>query len=186
MRQFFAALLLLSLAACGFQPVYAPGSSALAAGGPITVEPIPGRSGYKLRRALQEELAIGLPGVTDPATLNVAPRTVIWCLTCWLSSPTARRRAQVSPPPVAMCWRATAGPSRALWMPRPILRFRLGLMATLPLKPAPMIAPCVSSQNASSMICDYSSQPADAAKGQAGCYLLTPARSGDLGGAGIR
>tara|TARA_R110000751_G_scaffold4210_23_gene19970 strand:+ start:8858 stop:9331 length:474 start_codon:yes stop_codon:yes gene_type:complete len=71
MRQFFAALLLLSLAACGFQPVYAPGSSALAAGGPITVEPIPGRSGYKLRRALQEELAIGLPGVTEPATLNV-------------------------------------------------------------------------------------------------------------------
>ena len=71
MRQFFAALLLLSLAACGFQPVYAPGSSTLAAGGPITVEPIPGRSGYKLRRALQEELAIGLPGVTEPATLNV-------------------------------------------------------------------------------------------------------------------
>lgn len=71
MRQFFAALLLLSLAACGFQPVYAPGSSALAAGGPITVEPIRGRSGYKLRRALQEELAIGLPGVTEPATLNV-------------------------------------------------------------------------------------------------------------------
>ena len=71
MRQFLAALLFLSLAACGFQPVYAPGSSALAAGGPITVEPIPGRSGYKLRRALQEELAIGLPGVTEPATLNV-------------------------------------------------------------------------------------------------------------------
>jgi len=71
MRQLIAALLLLSLAACGFQPVYAPGSSALAAGGPITVEPIRGRSGYMLRRALQEELAIGLPGVTEPATLNV-------------------------------------------------------------------------------------------------------------------
>lgn len=71
MRQLFAALLLLSLAACGFQPVYAPGSSALAAGGPITVEPIRGRSGYMLRRALQEELAIGLPGVTEAATLNV-------------------------------------------------------------------------------------------------------------------
>jgi len=71
MRQFVAALLLLSLAGCGFQPVYAPSSSALAAGGPITVEPIRGRTGYKLRRALQEELAIGLPGVTEPATLNV-------------------------------------------------------------------------------------------------------------------
>ncbi|WP_299949511.1 LPS assembly lipoprotein LptE [Hyphomonas sp. BRH_c22] len=71
MKQLFAALLLLSLAACGFQPVYAPVSSALAAGGPITVEPIRGRSGYMLRRALQEELAIGLPGVTEPATLNV-------------------------------------------------------------------------------------------------------------------
>jgi LPS-assembly lipoprotein len=71
MRHFLAALLLLSLAACGFQPVYAPGSGALAAGGPISVEPIRGRSGYILRRALQEELAIGLPGVTEPATLNV-------------------------------------------------------------------------------------------------------------------
>jgi LPS-assembly lipoprotein len=71
MRQLFSALLLLLLAACGFQPVYAPGSSALAAGGPITVEPIRGRSGYMLRRALQEELAIGLPGVTEHATLNV-------------------------------------------------------------------------------------------------------------------
>ncbi len=71
MKQLVASLFLFSLAACGFQPVYAPGTSALAAGGPITVEPIRGRSGYLLRRALQEELAIGLPGVTEPATLNV-------------------------------------------------------------------------------------------------------------------
>lgn len=71
MKQFLAAFALFALSACGFQPVYAPANSALAAGGPITVEPIRGRSGYMLRRALQQELAIGLPGVTEPATLNV-------------------------------------------------------------------------------------------------------------------
>ncbi|KCZ59969.1 LPS assembly lipoprotein LptE [Hyphomonas chukchiensis] len=71
MKHFLAAFAMLTLSACGFQPVYAPGNSALAAGGPITVEPISGRSGYVLRRALQQELAIGLPGVTEPATLNV-------------------------------------------------------------------------------------------------------------------
>ncbi|KCZ91760.1 LPS assembly lipoprotein LptE [Hyphomonas johnsonii] len=71
MKQVLAALALLAASACGFQPVYAPGASSLADSGPISVEPIRGRSGYMLRQALQRELAIGLPGITEPATLNV-------------------------------------------------------------------------------------------------------------------
>ncbi|MCA8902898.1 MAG: hypothetical protein KDA53_16790 [Hyphomonas sp.] len=63
--------LALGLAGCGFQPVYAPGSSASFEAGYVKVEPIAGRSGYMLRRALQQELAIGLPNLETQATLNV-------------------------------------------------------------------------------------------------------------------
>lgn len=71
MKRLLIALALAGLSACGFQPVYAPGGSASFASGNITVEEIPGRSGYMLRRALQRELAAGLPNVNGPATLNV-------------------------------------------------------------------------------------------------------------------
>ncbi len=63
--------LCLALPACGFQPVYAPSGGASLSEGYVTVEPIAGRSGYMLRRALQQELAIGLPGVATSASLKV-------------------------------------------------------------------------------------------------------------------
>ena len=64
--------LAVGLAGCGFHPVYAPGGNAAGfRSGYITVEPIKGRSGYMLRRALQEELSVGLPNIGSSATLNV-------------------------------------------------------------------------------------------------------------------
>ena len=70
MKRFLIALALV-LPACGFQPVYAPSGSASFAGGNITVKEIPGRAGYKLRRALQQELAAGLPNLDESAVLEV-------------------------------------------------------------------------------------------------------------------
>jgi LPS-assembly lipoprotein len=58
------------LAACGFQPVYAP-SRLASGGGAIEVNEMPGRGGYMLRRALQRELATGLPGISGPAVLDI-------------------------------------------------------------------------------------------------------------------
>lgn len=71
MRQLIAIFAIALVAACGFQPVYSTGANANH-DGPIIVEPIEGRSGYMLRRALQQELAAGLPGITDAATLSVS------------------------------------------------------------------------------------------------------------------
>ena len=71
MKRFLIALALV-LPACGFQPVYAPGGSATFAAGNITVKKIDGRSGYMLRRALQQELAAGLPNLDAPVTLEVS------------------------------------------------------------------------------------------------------------------
>lgn len=70
MKQLLALLVLALAAGCGFRPVYATGANA-SHDGPVTVEEIRGRSGYMLRRALQEELAVGLPGLTEPAVLTV-------------------------------------------------------------------------------------------------------------------
>ncbi|HPF22725.1 MAG TPA: LPS assembly lipoprotein LptE [Hyphomonas sp.] len=70
MKRLLIALALV-LPACGFQPVYAPGGSASFTAGNITVAEIPGRSGYMLRRALQQELAAGLPNIDSSATLVV-------------------------------------------------------------------------------------------------------------------
>ncbi|MGB2177282.1 MAG: hypothetical protein ACPH9E_05010 [Hyphomonas sp.] len=70
MKRFLIALALV-LPACGFQPVYAPGGSASFAAGNITVKEIPSRAGYKLRRALQQELAAGLPNLDETAVLEV-------------------------------------------------------------------------------------------------------------------
>ncbi|MGE6696803.1 hypothetical protein ACQKH5_03870 [Hyphomonas sp. NPDC076900] len=71
MKHFLAALLLVATAACGFQPVYAPVNGQYAESGLITVSPIEGRQGHMLRRALQEELAVGMPGLTEKVTLTV-------------------------------------------------------------------------------------------------------------------
>ena len=70
MKRLLIALALV-LPACGFQPVYAPGGSASLAAGNISIDEIPGRSGYVLRRALQQELAAGLPNLEGHATLHV-------------------------------------------------------------------------------------------------------------------
>lgn len=66
-----AACLGAGLSACGFQPVYAPVNGELADSGLIRVEPIPGRAGHMLRQALLQELALGVPGLTEPVTLTV-------------------------------------------------------------------------------------------------------------------
>lgn len=67
MKQFAIALLALTLAACGFTPLYAGG----AAGGNIQIDQIDGRAGQALRKALLMELAPGLPGLEAPASLNI-------------------------------------------------------------------------------------------------------------------
>ncbi|MBY9065926.1 hypothetical protein K1X12_03400 [Hyphomonas sp. WL0036] len=71
MKFFLPALMLVALGACGFQPVYAPASGNFAEAGMISVAPIEGREGYMLRRELQQELAIGVPGLTEKVTLTV-------------------------------------------------------------------------------------------------------------------
>lgn len=70
MRHLIAIAALSLIAACGFQPVYSSGFNESRAGN-ITVEKIDGRAGYELRRTLLQELAIGLPNVSEPATLSV-------------------------------------------------------------------------------------------------------------------
>lgn len=70
MKQLIAILAFALVAACGFRPVYSTGANANY-DGYISVEPIKGRSGYMLRRALQQELAAGLPGITESATLTI-------------------------------------------------------------------------------------------------------------------
>lgn len=72
MKHVVAALLLVATAACGFQPVYAPVNGQYAESGLISVSPIEGRQGHMLRRALQEELAVGVPGLTEKVTLTVS------------------------------------------------------------------------------------------------------------------
>lgn len=66
MRQLIIIAALACLTACGFRPVYGAPSS-----GAIQVENIPGRSGHALRKALLRDLAAGLPGVEEGATLSV-------------------------------------------------------------------------------------------------------------------
>ena len=67
MKTLLAACLALTLAACGFTPLYATGAGA----GNINVEQIDGRAGHALRKALLQELAPGLPGLDGPATLTI-------------------------------------------------------------------------------------------------------------------
>ncbi len=68
MKQFILASLALTLAACGFTPLYAGGP---AGNGQVNVEMIEGRAGHALRKALLQEMAAGLPGLEGPATLTV-------------------------------------------------------------------------------------------------------------------
>lgn len=75
MKRLIAALLLAasgtSLSACGFQPVYAPADGKYADAGLIEVDEIRGRPGHMLRQALLQELALGVPGLTEQVTLRV-------------------------------------------------------------------------------------------------------------------
>lgn len=70
MRRLLAAFALVLVTACGFKPVYSTGGGGFASG-PIEVQQISGRSGHMLRRALQEQLAAGLPGIDQTAVLSV-------------------------------------------------------------------------------------------------------------------
>ncbi len=65
---FLALILVGPLAACGFTPLYANGGSG---SGQISVDKIEGRAGQALRKALIQQLAVGLPGVDEPANLVV-------------------------------------------------------------------------------------------------------------------
>ncbi|MEO1323670.1 MAG: hypothetical protein AAFV59_11750 [Pseudomonadota bacterium] len=67
MKQIIVALLALSLAACGFTPLYAGGVG----DSNINIATIEGRSGHALRKALLQELAPGLPGLEGYADLNI-------------------------------------------------------------------------------------------------------------------
>lgn len=66
MRAWLACLALLSLSACGLQPMYGgAGNAAVAQGlGSVEVPAIPGRGGWLLRGALEERL--GIAGATAP------------------------------------------------------------------------------------------------------------------------
>ncbi len=67
MRAALALLACPALAACGLSPMYAGGTSAAAAQGlaAVDIPPIPGRSGWLVRNALEERL--GLAGSASPA-----------------------------------------------------------------------------------------------------------------------
>lgn len=58
MNRLFALALTLALAACGLQPMYAGGSRGAVATGlrSVDVQPIPGRAGWLVRKALVEKL----------------------------------------------------------------------------------------------------------------------------------
>jgi LPS-assembly lipoprotein len=76
MRHFITAILALftltAVSACGFTPLYAGSSNSA---GLVTVDEIEGRAGHALRKALIEQLAIGLPGLEEPATLTIVLET---------------------------------------------------------------------------------------------------------------
>ena len=64
-------LLLLTLAGCGFQPIYGTGTSASAARGQIDVAEIAGPMGFEMRRRLTERLgAATRAGYRLDATIN--------------------------------------------------------------------------------------------------------------------
>lgn len=74
MRKFLAVLGLAAaamVAACGFQPVYAPGGSARSIG-PVTVTEIEGRTGFLVRQELQKRFQPGAQHAgAQPRTLTL-------------------------------------------------------------------------------------------------------------------
>lgn len=71
-RLVFLILAFAGLSACGFRPLYAGANfDGVVEGQSIQVAEIPGRSGYSLRRQLMQRLAVGLPGLDEPARLTV-------------------------------------------------------------------------------------------------------------------
>ncbi|MFN3607947.1 MAG: hypothetical protein ACK4Y9_02680 [Hyphomonas sp.] len=71
MKHIVLAFLLVFTGACGFQPVYAPVDGKYAEAGMVSVAAIEGREGHILRRALLQEMAVGVPGLTEKVTLTV-------------------------------------------------------------------------------------------------------------------
>ena len=67
MRILFALLALLATTACGLSPMYAGGSTSAVAQGlaAVDIPPIPGRSGWLVKNALEERL--GAAGQATPA-----------------------------------------------------------------------------------------------------------------------
>ena len=70
MRALFAGLTLLLLAACGFQPMYAPAVSGAGAIGPVDVAMIDGKAGHVLKTELDRILSVENNGGA-PQTLEV-------------------------------------------------------------------------------------------------------------------
>lgn len=69
MRLLIASLSLVLLAACGFQPMYAPaGGGAI---GPVSIAEIEGKAGHVLRTELSRMLAVENDGSATPALLEV-------------------------------------------------------------------------------------------------------------------
>lgn len=73
MRVLIASVSLLLLAACGFQPMYAPAGGG-AAIGPVSVGEIEGKSGHVLRTELDRILAVENTGAGEPAQLEITLR----------------------------------------------------------------------------------------------------------------
>lgn len=69
MRVWMASFSLLLLAACGFQPMYAPAGGGNAIG-PVQIGEIPGRAGHTLRTELSRILAVENDG-TPPMQLEI-------------------------------------------------------------------------------------------------------------------
>lgn len=71
-RAALLALAMVSLAACGFTPVYGGGQgAAFQNSGPITIAEIPGRTGHYLRNELARTIGRGVPGV-PAANLDIS------------------------------------------------------------------------------------------------------------------
>lgn len=70
MRLLIASLSLVLLAACGFQPMYAPAGGGGAIG-PVSIAEIPGKSGHVLRTELDRMLAVENSGAGTPALLEI-------------------------------------------------------------------------------------------------------------------
>lgn len=73
MRNTVACLLIVLplVSACGFTPVHGAATLSEIDSGKIQISQISGRTGHELRKALQQELATGLPGIPEGAVLEI-------------------------------------------------------------------------------------------------------------------